>query len=714
MNRSFHIPFFITAALLLFPGCVVWNPVADVAVKGYVNTISYFNTFYNAQRLYSEAEDEVLKSRRDQLERGGIGKPFTTPSAARQKFQTSIEKNSKVLSFYPESRWVDGALMMIGKAYYYMDDDVRSERKFLELAVKFPESGLIAESRLWLGRSYLRQKKTELGLKQLEDLLAEKETIDPELAGGAAYELGQYRFERKEYREAERYYAIAAELVSDDELRTIIYFQLGQSNMELQQYAKAFDAYASARSSSPVYSLIFLAQLQQVKITAMNGRHEEALETLERMLTDSKNAEYFASVHFEIAEVMMMQGRRNDAVEKYRFIDTAFVRTDESARSYFLLGKHFELTEGRYDSARVMYNKARVEFPASEITAEAALKGEMFNKYFDLWKELSKFDSLYITELNRPLEMDTTVVAKDTLAVKDTAAVKPEPKVKKMAKPVKGEVRKDSVVSIDSLRIKERLQKEHERALLLDSLQRTIGRVKFELGGLFFLEIQQPDSAVRWFDDVIEHYGITPYAPRALYTKAEMFRTVLNKPQPELEALYTQLIDRYSESPYANEARKFLGRPVVVAQIDTAAAQFEQSERLSDAGDHAAAVLSLKRIADRFPLSKYAPKSLYTAGWHYEHALDIPDSAVAVYQRLVSQFPLSTYAAKVRGKVMEFEAEKKRILEEKLEAERKEEEAKKEAEERKKKPSAPQTPPPAGTPEPGAPSDSLSTPNERP
>ncbi len=708
MNRPFHIPLFITAALLLLPGCAVWNPVADVAVQGYVNTVSYFNTFYNAQRLYSEAEDEVLKARRDLLERGGIGKPFTTPSAARQKFQTSIEKNSKVLSFYPDSRWVDGALMMIGKAYYYMDDDVRSERKFLELAVKFPESSLIPESRLWLGRSYLRQKKTELGLKQLEELLAEKETIDPELAGGAAYELGQYRFERKDYREADRYYTLASELVSDDELLTIIYFQMGQCNMELEQYAKAYDAYASARRSSPVYSLIFQAQLQQVKITAMNGRHEEALETLEGMLTDSKNAEYFGSVHFEIAEVMMMQGRKNEAVEKYRYIDTAFVRTEESARSYFLLGKYFELSEGRYDSARVMYNKARVEFPASEITAEAVLKGEMFNKYFDLWKELSKYDSLYTKERDRPLELDTVSVVKDTAAVKDTVVVKAEPKVKKMAKAGKTETKKDSALSVDSLRIKERLQKERERALLLDSLQRTIGRVKFELGGLFFLEIQQPDSAVRWFDDVIDHYASTPYAPRALYTKAEMFRTVLNRPQPELEALYTTLIDRYSESPYANEARKFLGRPLVVAQIDTAAAQFEQAEQLSDAGDHAAAVVSLKRTAERFPLSPYASKSLYTAGWHYEHALDIPDSAVAVYQRLVTMFPSSTYAAKVRGKVMEYDAEKNRIQEEKLEAERKEAEAKKEAEEQKKKPTAPQTP---AT---GTPSDSLSTPNERP
>jgi len=48
---------------------------------------------------------------------------------------------------------------MIGKAYYYMNDDVRAVRKFLELETQFPNSELIPESQVWLGKSLLRQKK---------------------------------------------------------------------------------------------------------------------------------------------------------------------------------------------------------------------------------------------------------------------------------------------------------------------------------------------------------------------------------------------------------------------------------------------------------------------------------------------------------------------------------------------------------------------------
>ncbi|NUN71108.1 MAG: tetratricopeptide repeat protein [Bacteroidetes bacterium] len=713
MKHHSYIVLFLAATFL--SGCAVWNPVADVAVSGYVNTVSYFNSFYNAQRLFNEAEDEVIKSRTEFLERGGLGKPFTIPSAARQKFQTSIEKNSKVLSFYPDARWVDDALLMIGKAYYYMEDDVRSERKFQELAVKFPESGLIPEANLWLGKSLLRQKKSEQGLKMLEELVAQRDAVDADLSGNAAYEMANYHFQRKDHREAERFYRIAADLVSDDELLTLIYFRLGDCSMELSQNQKAFEAYGSARSVSPVYSLIFQAHLQQVKIIAANGGYEEALAVLDGMLSDSKNAEYFAAVHFQIAQVLYKQGRTAEAVEKYRYIDTAFVRTDEAARSYFLLGRHFETVEGRYDSARVMYNRARAEFAASEITPEAVQKADMFNKYFDLWRELAKFDSLSRMEMNRPLESDSAVIGRDSAAVLDSIAVRPDPKVKKMAKTVKPDVKKDSVLAADSLRMRERLRKEEEKARLLDSLQRTIARVKFELGGLFFLEIQQPDSALRWFDDVITGHAATPYAPRALYTKAEMFRTELNKPQTELEAVYSALIDTYSNSAYANEARKILGRPLVVEQVDTAAVQFEQAERLADANDIAAAVQLLKRTARQFPLSPYAARSLYTAGWHYEHSLSLPDSAIAQYQLLIAQHPASALTGKVRGKVMEYEAEQKRLEEEKQAAKKAEEEAKAAAEELKKKPKRSAAAPAdsLGAKQNPMPTDTLSTPNEQ-
>jgi len=647
-------------------GCAVYDPVADFTKQRYTNAVSYFNTYYNAQRLYNDAETEVLRAHREYLERGATAKAFTIPSSARQKFQASIEKNSKVLSFYPESKFVDDALLMIGKAYFYMEDDVRAERKFLELAVQFPNSDLIPESQLWLGKSYLRQKKTDEGIKQLEDVYTNTADGSDELAGQAAYETGQHYFSLQEYSQAEKHYTLAAEKVNDDELKTQIYFQIGKCNSALLQFEKAEQAFAQAVKVSPVYTLLFQSQLQKVKSIAYQKRYDEALQALHDMLDDSKNKEFYGIIHFEFANILNLQGKTEAAVEKFRYIDTAFARTDEAARSYFLLGEYYEKSERNFDSARVMYTKARSEFAGSEITASAVIKADMFIKYAALKKDLFRFDSLYIFEAFRTEQTDSiAAAAKDTLRKKDTLIVREEQKLKKSVKTASVKTEKDSIAVLDSLRAKERMNREQQRKIMLDSLQRSIIRTKFELGGLFYLELQQPDSALVWLNDVVRNYSKNQFAPRALYTIAEIYRTVQFRTEKELEAIYQEIIRDYPESPYANEARKNIGIPIIIAEKDTALTLFESAEILSESPNLDASIRAFKSIAEKYPSSPIAPKALYSVGWHYENTLKNNDSALAVYKRLIALYPVSTFAAAVRAKVMEVENEMNRVEQEK-------------------------------------------------
>jgi tetratricopeptide (TPR) repeat protein len=593
-----HIINISVAALLIVTsyGCAVYDPVAAYTKQRYTNAVSYFNTYYNAQRLFSDAEDEVLKARRDFYERNASGKLPGIPSSARQKFQTSIEKNSKVLTFYPDSKWVDDALLMIGKAYYYMDDDVRAERKFQELSVQFPASDLVLESQLWLGKSLMRQKKFDQGLKQLTDVFTNGTETDEETAGLAAFETAQYYFDQGQYPQAERQYTLAVDLVGDSELQTRIYFQLGKCFTEMEQFEKAQQAYTNAMDNSPLYSLKFQAELQIHKIHSLQRQYQEAVNGLTEMLTDTKNSDFFGTIHFELAGVLMQKGEINEAIEKYRYIDTAFARTDEAARSYFILAEYYQMKEFRYDSATVLYGKARNEYAASEITKIAAERSEIFTKYDQLRKDLSRYDSLLTSTITVKLRNDSLAAMpqSDSLKMKDTIAVKEEVKIKKMTKA--GKSVKDTVtaVTVDSTKIKDRMSKEESHLKMVDSLQRSIVRTKFELGGLFFLEIQQPDSAQRWFNEVVQSAPKSEFAPRALYTIAEIYRG-MNKQPSELEPYYRRIIEDYPASPYANEARKNLALPVISAVKDTAIAAFERAEALNDASQFEAAVSAFKK-----------------------------------------------------------------------------------------------------------------------
>ncbi len=702
-TKKLHILTAITIAVIQ-SGCVIYNPAADFTKQRYTNTISYFNTFYKAQRLFSDAEDEVAKARRDFLERPARSRVFAIPAAARQKFQTSIEKNSKVLSFYPNSKWVDDALLMIGKAYFYMEDDVRAERKFLELAVQFPESDLILESQLWLGKSLLRQKKTQLGIKQLEVLFANTLESDKELAGKCAYELAQHYYTQHDYTQAEKYYTLAVDLVDDAELRTQIYFQIGKCFTALQQFEKAEHAYANAADASPVYTLLFQAQLQQINSMALQKKYDIALNGLNAMLRDTKNTEFYGTIHFEIANVLSLQGKTSEALEKYRYVDTAFAKTDEAARSYFTLGKYYEETEVNYDSARAMYNKAKSEFPNSEITNDAIAKADIFNKYRDLQKDIFRFDSLFAHALLMKTQLDSSSRVQNSVVKKDTVAVKIDPKTKKITKPGKHEAKKDSISAIDSTAMNERINRGLAQNKMIDSLIGLIIRTKFELGGLFYLEIQQSDSALYWFNDVVKNYQHSEFAPRSLYTIAEIYRTVKQKPKTELNLIYNSIVTNYPASPYANEARKNLGLPIVEAQKDSAQELFEQAEALAESKKYKPAIQTYKNIAEKFSTSPLSPKALYTAGWLYENSLVNNDSANAIYKRLIAKFPDSQFANIARPKIAEYERELKRLEQEKqkeIEAQQLKEQQAKEIKSAKEQKSQPD------------PTDSLSTPKNK-
>jgi len=682
MKKPTDIILVLLSAVIL-SGCFIYNPVAEFAKQRYRNTVAYFNTFYNAQRAFNEAEEEMLQAQKEFNQKPVPGKAFVIPSNAKTKFTSSIEKNSKLLSFYPESKWVDDALMMIGKAYFYLGDQLKAERKFLELMAKFPDGGLVNESKLLLGKCYLLQKKIESGIKQLDDLIAATIDSDEEIAGKAAYELAEYYFGQGDFQQAEKHYMQALSLLSDESQKAFVQFKLGQCYENMKQFQRAEEAYSKVGDYSPEYSLYFSAEIARLKCIVQQQRFDEAIESLETMLDDAKNSEYYGSIHLEIADALYAQGKLEEAVKKYQFIDTSFVRTEESARSYFALAKIYEDSIKNYDSARVYYNKAKLEFTGSSITPEATVKAEIFTKYDNLKKDFIRFDSLLFSALNKKNEDDDSLhnAMADSVVTKDTLQTSiDDSKIRRATRPgKKTEAKRDSLPAVDSAKITLKAQRELAQKQLIDSLQRSIVRTKFEIGGLFFLELQLADSALYWLHDVAYNHPQSEFAARSLFSIAEIYRTLQPRPQQERDSIYWSIITKYPASPYAQEARKNLGLPLVKEEADSASILYEKAELLSDANNYSEAMAIYQEIVQKYSASPVTPKALYAMGWYFENTFANSDSAVAIYKRLVGLYPSSSFAAAVRPKVTEYDNEQKRI----------EQEKKKQSEEQKLKESTP-------------------------
>ncbi len=659
-----HTPKILSIILFttfFYSGCSLYDPTADFVKQRYTNTIAYFNTFYNAQRSFNEAESEVhaqLKTNR--AKSITVQSNFQISSSARAKFTVSIEKNSKLLSYYPTSKWVDDALLMIGKAYYYLEEDVKAERKFLEMFAKYSNSALISEAQLWLGKTQLRQKKYAEGILQEENLYSSSvQQGNTLLAGSAAFVLAQYYFSINEFDKAVKYYSESIQHTNDDEVNAQSQFQIGLCYDKMNDAEHAEQAFAKVKDFSPDYGALFQSTLQRIRMISKQKKYDVAIDELHRLLTDSKNTEYFASIHYEIGNNLLLQGNDEDAVIKYHFVDSTFAKTDESAKSYFAVAQLYETKLMNYDSARKFYDMARIEFSASEITIAATKKSELFSKYFLLTKEILRFDSLLFEAKYPKIVKDTLVsTIQDSTSKKNSA----DSSAKKPVKFNPSLVDKKKIGALnDTTKVTEaarpapiaiKVPTQQER---IDSLQRLIAKTKFELAGLFYLEMNQLDSAISRFMSIATTTVDSELVPRSLFTVADIYRTARH-PKKEIDSLHLSIIEHYPRTTYAQESRRYLGLPLAVDESNAALEKYMKAETFIFSNKTDSAITMLRGLISTN--SQLSSQALYTLGWLYENTLQQNDSAIAVYRRIVTQFPSSKFASVVQPKLAEVDREK--------------------------------------------------------
>jgi TolA-binding protein len=673
--------------LLVAEGCQVYNAGADFVTQRYVNTVSYFNTYYNAERAFGDAEKEVLAGKRAQQWKPALpGKTNSVSQGARAKFNTAIEKASRLLSYYPTCKWVDDALLMIGKSYFYLEDDIKAERKFLELFAKYPDSDLRLEAELWYGRSLLRQKRYDEGVQLLENLYTKAVTNkENEIAALASISAGMHFFGRQEWVRAEKYFQQSLAISSDDKLNAETQLEIGYCYRGMNDLPKASQAFVAVDEFDPDYTTSFTAKLENIKIMSESHKYDEALSRLNTFLDDGKNAENFSKIHLAIGNIYLAQNRIDDAIAKFSYLDTAFARTEEAAKAYFELGKIYERLQGNYLLARANYDKARMEFPASDVTAEAAQKADAFSKYFALRSDLKKYDSLIVDLRGRKGKRDSlnfsAVQQADTAALAEILNAKSTEAPRESQKRL--QANRDSLVRLDSLKVAREKSLEISEQRNVDSLRQMIVKAHFELGGIFYLEINEPDSALGWFQKVIDESGNSNLAPRALFTVTEIYGTSKGKGKSFLDSLYRTIIARYPESPYAQESRRALGIPLISTQTDPADSLYARAESYMEGASPDSALRLLYRIVKENATSPFSAKALYAIGWLYENKLDRRDSASVVYRRLIAAYPESRFAGAVRPKVEEEDNAKKEAelkAKEELEAKKKKEEEQKKSE----------------------------------
>jgi tetratricopeptide (TPR) repeat protein len=144
------------------------------------NFSAYFNKFFEAKQDFDEAMEEYrtsfISTYNRRLDSLGITPPIT--SSVKEKLDRSIERASKIIQFHKSSKYIDDAVLIIGKAYYFETDYINAERKFNEFLLRLSSSELTDEALLYLARTKIKTGRQEEGTKIFKQLIDESDNKD--------------------------------------------------------------------------------------------------------------------------------------------------------------------------------------------------------------------------------------------------------------------------------------------------------------------------------------------------------------------------------------------------------------------------------------------------------------------------------------------------------------------------------------------------------
>jgi len=641
--------FVIFVLLLLLPGCSVWYDFT-----------AYFNLYYNASLAFEQAELAIKEQKKDNL---SLLEP-QIPSSANTSLTKVIEKCSKILQFDASSSYVDDALLMIGKSFYYQKVYIKAMRKFEELITMDANSDLIPEAKLWLAKTQMQQKNYTEALKLLEELKSNPET-ENEILAAANFEELKYLISIENYEEA---FKAANELVKfseDDVLNAEVLYKMGDLYFTRGEFANSAESYKKVLDYEPVYEFEINSLIRYASALRNLDLPADALRALLELRSEVKYSDKFDYVDLEIGKTYSELGQKERALTVFYEADTAYAQSVHLGNIRYEIGYLFENSFSNYDSAAVYYSKALSSTATAEYLPLIRHKSELFGKYitarnnhrFNERNYLYATDSLsFIADsISFYATLDSTLMEENKDQNQDPNTTTNQPREReRTTEPELNEPRTPVTVQPN----KKQGIPPVRPILTADSLMVITARSAFDLGNLFFNDFNITDSAFKYYSQILDLYPRNPYTPQVLYALAGCH--LVEGDSLAADSIYRYIYASFSEDRIVNIIAPKINKPVIDFDFDPAKEMYFNAEKDFLGGNYQDALGQLYKIFSTYPESPIASKSLYTYGFILDRELKKPDSALSVYDSLIAKYPTTQYAMKVNPAVQFYRSEKER------------------------------------------------------
>jgi TolA-binding protein len=353
------MPLVVAVVLTTFSGCV------------------YFNTFYNAKRLFHSAE----KQYKSDTEKG----QRLTPS--KQGYQDAIEKAAKIVQKHPKSKYHDDALFLIGVSYFRIESFSKAEGAFRELLATHPKSGFAEESQLYLARCRMQLGDEQAAFRAFTELAATARKS--EWRAEAIFQRAQYFANNGAPDSA----AAAFQLILDE-----------YDKSERAPEARLFAAAALRQLKRPAEAIVLYQPLVRQKnvdqrylaLTGIGqswyeaGSPDSGIAIFAAMADDNDYADSIGSIRLNLALGLKSIGDMDGAQRQYEQVAATLEATRWSADAYFRLAEIKQFQENDLVAARELYEKSRQEYARGDLANLALTRSANIGKLERFRKELGR------------------------------------------------------------------------------------------------------------------------------------------------------------------------------------------------------------------------------------------------------------------------------------------------------------------------------------
>ena len=401
---------YILLFLLVSTGC-------QKSVKqNWNNFKAYYNTHYNTKKFFEEG----VEKNREQV--ADINPLYPVPvhvepgRAGIAEFDKAIEGGAQILRGHNNSDFVEPALAIIGKSYYYKGEYFSALEKFRELN-SIAEGRYRQEAIVWHGMVLLQMQSHTEGISFLESEIPTVDEWDKSLFAEAKSVLAEHYVERGEFESAASLLDEAIPDLSDSRHKARAWFLYGQLLESFSEYGRALEAFSRIESLHPPYTIIFNAKKKQAEILRAMEDYDAALAAFREMARDDKNVEEKNELTYEIALTHQLRGDYERALEIYQSILSNETRPPDAvtkARTYYGIGEIYRFQKPDFNLAAAYFDSAasqRADLRSLPDYFNASELASSFGEYKNVNREITRIDSLLALGNMNPAELDSALNA---------------------------------------------------------------------------------------------------------------------------------------------------------------------------------------------------------------------------------------------------------------------------------------------------------------